>query len=160
MKNAILTLSAITLAIVSGAAFADSGRTLEQSQAAYIAARNNGELATGFVNLSEAQIHSGAGAAIVKGAPKPVTLSQDDAPQGFVGHSARDLFPGNYVQAKDGVTREQVRAEMIAARKAGELPVGFVARSERDIYSPAPQGEDTSRYASHGVSEGVSMGTK
>lgn len=160
MKTNILTLSAITLAIVSGTAFAGTGKTLEQSQAAYVAARQNGELPTGFAAMTEQQVYSGNATPAVNHAPKTVTLSQDDAPQGFVGQSARDLFPGNYVQAKNGATREQVRAELIAARKAGELPVGFVARSDRDIFSPAPQGEDSSRYASHGVSEGVSMGTK
>ncbi len=76
-----------------------------------------------------------------------------EVPYGFSGMSQREVFPDQFshaapTQAKavysandQGLTRDQVRAELIAAEKSGEIVTSFVARPARELL-PAGYGQD------------------
>lgn len=147
--NRAIRLSVIALSLLSGAAYADSGKTLAQSQEEYIAARENGDIPAGFAAKTQREVFGGNAAGDVP-AQAPVAralVDEGEVPLGFSGHTARELFPGNYPVAASTLTREEVRAEYLAARKAGELPIGFAAVPAKLIY-PVGQ-EATVNVASH-----------
>jgi hypothetical protein len=152
MKNAnrLFGLSIVALSLLSGAAYADSGKTLAQSQAEYIAARDSGNLPTGFLAKSPREVFAAnpVAASQPQGRVVAATLVDEGAvPLGFSGHTARELFPGNYAAAQDStVTRAQVRAGYVAASKAGELPIGFAAVPAKLFY---PVSQESVDVASH-----------
>jgi hypothetical protein len=139
MKNLTRTLAVSTLAVLAAVAHADpyapAAKTLQQSQAEYIAARQNGELPTGFAAMAQREmfqgnaLNTGSAGKLALAAAQPGTT-----PLGFVAKSEREIAPGNFGQDQSTLTRTQVRAQMIAARNAGDLPIGFVARSAHDLF--------------------------
>ena len=148
MKNftTSLTLSALALAVLSTAAQADpyypAAKTLEQSQAEYVAARDRGELPTGYAAISQRDMFHG-NAAGSAGPLSVAAVQPGTTPLGFVARTERDVAPGNFAQERSALTRAQVRADEIAASKSGELPIGFVARSSHELF-PAKQPRDGS----------------
>jgi hypothetical protein len=150
--NKIFTLTAVSLALVSGAAFADTGKTLAQSQAEAVAARQSGDIPMGFAAVTERDVFYGNAVSTVPAGKSAQAGAQGgDVPLGFAAKTEREIYAGN--ASAGGKTREQVQAEAIAARDAGDVPVGFVARTEREI-NAAPQGGDLN--AVHEVAGGAS----
>jgi len=141
MNTSIRSLAFATFAMTTlgTAALADpylpAAKTLEQSRAEYIAARQNGDLPMGFAALTQRQIFQGNAVDAGNAPAHPFAAAQPGTtPLGFVAKTERDLFPGNFAAQTSTLTRAQVRAEMVAAQKAGELPIGFVARSPHDLF--------------------------
>jgi hypothetical protein len=126
MKNAarIFALSAISLALVSGTAFAQSD-----------------DVPLGFVAKTERDIYHANEKSATDSTVRQAVLAGNDGstPMGFAAKSENEIYAGN--EKGSGLTRADVRAEAIAAAKAGELPIGFVARSERDLF-PGTQSKD------------------
>jgi hypothetical protein len=149
--NKMFTLSAVSLALVSGAAFADTGKTLEQAQAEAVAARQNGDIPMGFAAVTERQVFYGNTGSASAGKSVQLNTQAVDVPQGFAAKTDREIYAGN--SGVGGKTRAQVQAEAIAARDAGEVPVGFVAKTEREILSPAQSNDANSL---HDVAGGAS----
>lgn len=142
-RNRMLVVSTLALSVFSAAALADpyapAAKSLEQSQAEYVAARQNGDLPTGFAALTQREVFQGN--ALNTGSNRPLSTAAAPAgstPMGFVAKTEREIAPGNFAQEPSTLTRAQVRADLIAARNAGDLPIGFVARSSHELF-PAKQ---------------------
>jgi hypothetical protein len=134
--NNILTVSTLALSLVSGLAYADTGKTNEPAVAEPVAAHQIGDVPVGFAAKTEREVFYGNTVGASPSHVQAVAASDQggDTPLGFVAKTERELFPGNFAQTESSLTRAQVRAEMIAARAAGEMPVGFLARSERELF--------------------------
>ena len=117
----IAGLSIVALTLIGGGAAAQTvsgdqgvaaGKTREQVRAELVAAQKAGEIPVGFAAVTKRDLDPSYGAAM------PVGQSGDKS---------------QAMPAAAGKTREQVRAELVAAQNAGEMPVGFVAVAKRDL---------------------------
>jgi len=133
MKNLTrsLALSAITLALVSGSAFA-----ADQQDCNAVAALGH----------TRAQIFPGACEQGIGKSREQVQAELDRAQDGgdvvtnFTSRTERELHPQNYPQASSlaqqdsGKTREQVRAELAQAMKDGDIVANFTSRTQRELH--------------------------
>lgn len=133
--NTILKVSTLALAVASGLAFGQPG-TPPTGQ--------NLDQPIGFAAKTEREVFyansTGTGAGVATALAS--RASDSEVPLGFAARTQREIYDANGSASGTGLTRAQVRAEMLAARNAGELPVGFAALSERDRFGAvAPRAE-------------------
>jgi hypothetical protein len=152
MKNfmRLLKVSTLALPLYLGVAHAQSFNTLEAAQAGFLAARQNGDLPMGFAAKTEREVfygnRTGTGAGSVQ--PAAANARVFDPPLGFAAKTQSEIYGGNFAKSDPSVTRAQVRAQLFAARKAGDLPVGFAGRTEREVFGPVrPQSVVTRQVA-------------
>ena len=142
----LLQVFALALALSSGVAHADAGKTRPEVQAEFLMAVQAGELPSGFVAKSARELYWGyakptdvRGGVQVQARVRDELIAAEQAGEirmSFLGRTKQELSPGNYAPATPGASRSRasVRAELAAARAAGELPVGFAVRPLRTIY--------------------------
>ena len=122
----VFALSAISVALVSGAAYAQDD-----------------DVPMGFAAKTRNEIYHANEASRSGAAPSALGAAVDpsDRIAGFAGRTPRELFPGNYPQAKSTLTREQVREELRAAQEAGDIRVSFVGKTQAELF-PSQVHED------------------
>jgi hypothetical protein len=139
-------ISVLALAVSSGLAHADSGRTRADVQGDFVQAQQSGALPSGFAALSARQVYASRAqddAQLDPGQTQTVIRDELRAAQrageirsSFLGWTAQELSRGDTAALEPGALRSRtaVRSALAAAQSADELPVGFVGRSLRTLY--------------------------
>jgi hypothetical protein len=103
------------------AAQADDGKTREQVRAELVAAQQAGEIQYGNTGMTEREVFPARhDATQAPAAVKPV-----------------------YTSENQGLTRAQVRAELIAAQKAGEVQYGNIGATARELFPDRFPGQES-----------------
>jgi len=115
----VFALSTISLALLSGAAYAQDD-----------------DVRMGFAAKTRNEIYHANEASGVSASSSAIGAVVDPADRiaGFAGRTLRELFPGNYPQAKSALTREQVREELRAAQEAGDIRVSFAGKTQAELF--------------------------
>jgi len=129
----VIGVSALGLAVATGTAYADSGKTREQVQAQLQAAWMAGDVPVGEGGLTPREMYPGQYPAVQEPPGKTraqvraeldAAIRHGDVP--LIGLATpREDFPADYPAAPapaPGMTRQQARAELDAAIRAGIVP--------------------------------------